>query len=160
MKRIALTLGVLALLCLPSTGKAEEKPVQIGLFEPVQIFPASTSVKGVRISLNYGVNQDLTGFDWGLVNRLHGDMTGVQWGFVNLVDGDSYGWQDAFVNITGGRASGLQLGFFNKAGQVHGIQFGIWNQAGTLEGLQIGLLNFNESGNPHGFLPIVNYSFK
>lgn len=159
MKRIAVTLGILALLCIPSMGTAEEKPVQIALFEPVQIFPASTSIKGVRISL-YGVNQDLTGLDWGLVNRLHGDMTGYQLGLVNLVGGDSHGWQKGFANITEGRATGLQSGFFNKAGQVHGVQLGIWNQAGTLEGLQIGLLNFNESGTPHGFLPIVNYSFK
>ena len=42
---------------------------------------------------------------------------------------------------------------------MSGLQYGFWNTIEDLYGLQIGLLNFNKSGDPIGFLPIVNFSF-
>ena len=54
---------------------------------------------------------------------------------------------------------GIQSGWVNCAGDMKGVQFGIWNDAGTLYGLQLGLLNFNKSGKPIGFLPIINFAF-
>ena len=144
---------------LPASCQAEEKPIQISLFHPVQLFDAATSISGIRFNLIYGVNQNLTGIDLGLVNKLQGDMRGYQSGTVNLVDDNFEGWQEGTVNIVGGRFFGLQSGFYNSAGDFTGVQFGVWNQVETLHGLQIGLLNFNKSGEPFGFLPIVNFSF-
>jgi hypothetical protein len=63
------------------------------------------------------------------------------------------------VNITKRNFVGMQLGFYNEAGSMSGLQFGLVNSTGELHGLQIGLANINRSGNPHLFLPIVNYSF-
>ncbi|MBT3346510.1 MAG: hypothetical protein HN404_26170, partial [Gemmatimonadetes bacterium] len=48
---------------------------------------------------------------------------------------------------------------YNEAGDFHGVQFGLWNTVQSLEGLQIGIINLIRSGQPRGFLPIVNWNF-
>ena len=154
---------------------AKPKPVQLSLWSPAQIVPEDQSISGVRLSLIYGVNADVSGLDLGLVTKTTGNQVGASWAFVHLnegdflgyqdglvnrVRGDFLGWKSGFVNLTGGKFSGLQTGFVNQAGVLHGVQLGIWNSASSLDGaLQIGILNFNKSGKPHGFLPIVNWSF-
>lgn len=148
-----------AAVLLPASCQAEEKPIQISFLHPLQIFDAATSISGIRLNLIYGVNQDLTGIDCGFVNKLRGNVSGYQSGVVNLVDGSFEGLQDGIVNVVRGRFVGLQSGFFNSAGDFNGVQCGIWNQVETLHGLQIGLLNFNKSGEPMGFFPIVNFAF-
>ena len=71
-----LTLIAFMILCLPTASMAQSsvKPIQIAIWHPVQIFDSETSIYGVRISLLYGVNQDVYGLDYGLVNKLKGDV--------------------------------------------------------------------------------------
>ena len=170
---VALVMAIV--VCMASGAVAKPKPVQLSLWSPAQIVPEDQSISGVRLSLIYGVNADVSGLDLGLVTKTTGNQVGASWAFVHLnegdflgyqdglvnrVRGDFLGWKSGFVNLTGGKFSGLQTGFVNQAGVLHGVQLGIWNSASSLDGaLQMGILNFNKSGKPHGFLPIVNWSF-
>ena len=138
---------------------AGEKPIQLALFTPIQIFPETDSITGFRFNLLYGRNAAVTGLDLGLVNHSTGQFKGVQFGFVGISDSDFLGWQDNAVNIVSGQFEGLQVGLFNYAKRVRGVQFGGVNYAGSITGLQIGLVNIIRQG---GFLPvciIVNGSF-
>lgn len=176
MKRVVMVFiaAVLMVFCFAATAPAQS-PVQLSLFNPVQIVPESGSVEGVSLGLFYTKNNNLTGLNWTFIaNKLTGDMKGLQFGLVNMVDGDVLGYQEGFVNLvkgdftgwqTGGfninqsLMHGLQTGLFNKTGSLKGIQFAFVNITDTLNGLQIGLVNLNNSGEPYGFLPIVNWSF-
>lgn len=140
--------------------QAVEKPVQLSLFAPVQLFPEETSIKGVRFNLLYGKNTSVYGLDFGLVNHTtSGKTTAVQFGFLGIADADFFGWQDNHINITKGNFEGLQSGVINYANQMNGVQFGFVNYAGTMNGLQIGLINIIKQGGMFPVFPIVNWSF-
>jgi predicted transcriptional regulator with HTH domain len=155
----------------------ETKPIQLSLFDPVQIFKADQSIKGLRLNIIYSNNVDVTGLDIGLlVNRATGDFKGIQFGLVNIDDGDATGWVAGAVNVTEGQFTGLQGSgnLFNQAGGSHGAQFGwinrttgkmsglqlgLVNIAESADGLQIGLINLINTGAKFKFFPIVNWSF-
>ena len=162
VKNFAVMCGVAlaALMFVASPAMAEEKPIQLALFNPVQIFPEATEIKGVRLSLFYGKNVSVTGLDWGLVNHTTtGPFLGVQFGGVGLADSDFTGWQDCWVNVTKGKMEGMQWGLVNYAGHASGFQLGLVNYAVTMHGLQIGLVNIIKQGGQFPFFPIVNWSF-
>ncbi|MDH3267508.1 MAG: hypothetical protein OEM46_01515 [Ignavibacteria bacterium] len=139
---------------------AQEKPIQLSLFNPIQIFPESSSIAGLRFNLIYGKNANVTGLDLGLVNQTTGSQTGVQWGGVNLNDGGFKGWQSGFVNVTKGSSLGLQTAAVNyHLGHFNGLQFSIVNYAATLKGLQIGLINVIGKGGFLPVFPIFNFDF-
>jgi hypothetical protein len=139
---------------------AQEKPIQVALFNPVQIFPENNSIAGLRLNIIYGKNVNVSGLDWGFVNSTTGKQVGAQWGFVNMVDNGFLGLQGGFVNLTDSKFEGLQYGFVNyHKGNVSGVQFGFINYAGSMYGLQIGLINIIEQGGMFPFFPIVNWSF-
>lgn len=164
---------VISLVVTP--GVFAQSPVQLSVFNPVQIVPETGSVEGISLGLVYTVNDDMTGYDFnfvvnkltgdmkgwqaGLVNFVQGEMWGHQEGFYNQVDGDCLGWQAGMININSSLTHGLQTGAFNKTHELRGVQFGLLNMTDTMNGLQIGILNFNSSGDPFGFMPIVNWSF-
>src|SRR5215471_12964085 len=163
MKKLLAAFVALPISFLAVSASAQEKPFSLGVFDPIQIVPSSEGIKGARISLFYGNNTTLTGFDLVLigVNRLHTDMKGVQLGLVNWTEGgEQAGAQLGLVSYTGGHFMGAQLGWaFNYAKEVTGLQLGIVNYAEKLnKGLQIGLVNIAKNG----FLPvfvIVNFNF-
>jgi len=140
---------------------AQDKPIQLSLFNPIQIFNENTSITGLRINLIYGKNASVSGLDWGLVNHTtSGVSKGVQFGFVAIDETDFIGWQANAVNITKGKFEGLQWGFFNSAGTVSGVQIGIVNYAANMtKGLQIGLVNIIKHGGQFPVFPIVNWAF-
>jgi hypothetical protein len=139
---------------------AQEKPIQLSLFNPIQIFPDNTSIAGLRFNLIYGKNVNVTGLDLGLVNQTTGTQTGVQWGGVNLTDGGFKGWQAGFVTVSKGSSLGLQTGAVNyHLGHFNGLQFSIVNYAATLKGLQIGLINVIGEGGFLPVFPIFNFDF-
>lgn len=140
---------------------AQDKPVQLALFNPVQVFDENTSITGLRISLIYGKNTQVSGLDWGLINHMtSGVSKGVQFGLVGIVESDFMGWQDNGVNITKGKFEGLQWGIVNYAGTVSGVQIGLVNYAANMtKGLQIGLINIIKQGGQFPFFPIVNWAF-
>ena len=118
----AFTIGA-SLLSTPAA--ADGRPIQLSLFNPVQIFPADDSVAGVRLNLIYGVNENVSGLDLGLVNHTRGNGSGIQWGPVSLTDGGFTGWQNGTVAITKGRFSGVQTTFFTSAAAL----ISAWNRS-------------------------------
>lgn len=139
---------------------AQDKPIQIALFNPVQICPENTSIAGLRWDIIYGKNNNVLGLDFGLVNQTTGTQSGAQWGFVNLVEGGFKGFESGFVNATKGNSLGLQGGFVNyHGGFFNGVQIAVINYTETLKGLQLGLINIIGKG---GFLPVFvlfNFDF-
>ena len=153
-------LAVLAVILVAQPVLAQDKPIQLSLFSPVQIVPEGNGISGIRLSLLYGKNTHVTGLDWGLVSYCTSGMSsGVQFGLVGLVDADFTGWQDSFVNVTKGNFEGFQWGFVNYAGHASGFQLGFVNYAMTMKGLQIGLVNIIKQGGQFPVFPIVNWSF-
>lgn len=149
-----------AIVSFSGTVNAQEKPIQLSLFNPIQIVPESQSISGFRLNLIYGKNTNISGFDIGLVNQSTGVQKGVQFGALNLTDGGMTGWQDGFVNITKGSSVGLQTAAVNyHQGHFNGLQFSIVNYAATLKGLQIGLINIIGKGGFLPVFPIFNFDF-
>ncbi|UCH83739.1 MAG: hypothetical protein JSW50_15025 [Candidatus Latescibacterota bacterium] len=181
MSRLAIAIVVLfaAVLVQPLlTGDAaaqETKPIQLALFNPLQIYSEDLSIKGFRFNLIYGKNLDLTGVDLGIANVLEGDMKGIQLGIIALNEGGMKGWQAGFVNIADGDAVGFQWSqLYNGAGSIHGVQLGLVNNTKMLKGLQLGILNLADAADGGlqiglvnvikskeklKFFPIVNWSF-
>ncbi len=152
--------AVLALVLITRPVAAQEKPIQLSLFSPVQIVPEDQAVAGVRLSLLYGKNTYVSGFDWGLVSHsTAGVSKGVQFGLVGINDADFIGWQNTAVNYTKGTAEGFQWGLVNYAGHASGFQLGFVNYAVSMRGLQIGLVNIIKQGGQFPVFPIVNWSF-
>lgn len=147
-------------LILPSLSSAQTRPINIALFNPIQIFPESNSIAGLRLNLIYGKNVSMVGLDWGLVNGIGtGGFTGVQWGIVNICDGDFVGFQGSALNLTDKNVEGLQWGWFNSGSHVSGFQLGLVNYAGSMKGLQIGIINIIKTGGFMPVFPVVNWSF-
>lgn len=158
------TLSMILLLAsaaslLPASAPAQDNPVNLALFAPIQIVKENESVSALRLSLIYGSNVNVTGFDWGLVARNTGNGKGVQWAGVALVNGDFEGWQSAFVGLNDGTMNGLQGPFslYNQSGYLDGVQIGLINNTKTIKGVQIGLLNFIKEGGFMPIFPIVNW---
>ncbi len=172
------TRGMLATLALAAAAAAplaaQEKPIQLALFTPVQIVPANEGVSAVRLTLIYSANTSVKYFDWGLVaTTTGGPSAGVQWAFVSINKGPFTGWQASAVAITQNAFTGLQTGWFTSARKGEGLQWGIvntanyWNglqlglvnYAQQLHGVQIGLVNIIKTGGQFPVFPIINWSF-
>jgi hypothetical protein len=152
-------------------------PIQIALFNPIQIVNKNNSIYGLRLNFIYGVNKNVTGLDLGLINKATGNVCAVQYGLINLVSGNFKGLQSGAVNIVDGDFTGLQGSIltnitkssltgvqaswgFNYAGKVKGLQISILgNYTKDLNGVQIGLFNINGNKKPLGFFPLINVSF-
>src|SRR5215831_18058840 len=65
-----------------AAGAEGAKPVQLALFNPAQVFNEKTSIRGLRLNLIYGVNENVSGLDLGLVNQVNGSSGALQWGLV------------------------------------------------------------------------------
>ncbi len=155
-----IAVAVLAFILVAQPILAQEKPIQLSLFSPVQLVPEASAIAGVRLSLIYGKNTHVTGLDWGLVSHCTSGMSkGVQFGLVGFVEADFMGWQNTVVNYTKGNFEGFQWGFVNYAGHANGFQLGFVNYAMTMHGLQIGLVNIIKQGGQFPVFPIINWSF-
>jgi uncharacterized protein YjbI with pentapeptide repeats len=172
-----LILSALLVLSLVGMAMAEDKPVQLALFNPVQLVPETESIKGLSLGLIYAANQNVTGLSFVFfgVNEANGDVKGVELGLGNWVEGLSHGWQAGFVNrvgsrfvglqsgildITKGDLTGAQLGAVNWAeGYVHGAQAGLFNYStGRFIGAQLGAVNMTKGEFSGAALGIVNYA--
>jgi len=150
-----------ALFILVSPVGADERPIQLSLVTPIQIFPETDDIAGIRLNLIYGRNVSVTGVDLGLINHCTGGVSkGFQHGLVSIVDADFVGWQYGGVNVARGDFEGLQWGFMNYAGYANGLQLGFVNYAERLQGLQIGLVNIIQQGGQFPVFPIINWSFE
>jgi hypothetical protein len=160
-KLIRFSVLSLLLIFFSNVISAQDKPVQLALFNPIQIFSENTSITGLRINLIYGKNTSVSGLDMGLINHLtSGVSKGLQFGLVGIIESDFMGWQDNGINITKGKFEGLQWGVVNYAGTMSGLQLGLVNYAENMtKGLQIGLVNIIKHGGQFTFFPIVNWAF-
>ena len=162
IKKSALTafIAFFSLIVIVSSAAAQEKPIQLALFTPIQIFPEETPITGVRLSLIYGRSSKVTGLDWGLISHTTSGLSkGVQFGLVGLADAEFMGWQNSAVNITKGNFEGFQWGVVNYANHASGFQLGFVNYAVTMKGLQVGLVNVIKQGGQFPVFPFVNWSF-
>ncbi len=137
-------------------------PLQLAVFNPVQLVPEEDSIKGLRLSLFYTVNEDVAGLSivWAGVNRALGNVEGFEIGLGNWVEGSSYGGQLAVLNHVGKRFVGLQYGAVNVVeGDFTGLQWSFVNWAeGFMHGAQCALVNISKSRTVGGNLGIVNYN--
>lgn len=170
---LSLIVGLVAIAAISPAAEAETRPVQLALWNPVQVFSDDDSISGIRLNLIYGVNQNLKGLDLGLVNHVRGDGLGVQYGLIGYTEGDFTGWQNGFATITKGRFTGFQSSAYNQAGtgelfqwgivnvgdDVSGLQLGFINVTQNLYGLQVGLINVIQSKDTLPVFPIVNWKF-
>ena len=155
-----MVLAALTFIFISMPSQAQDRPIQVSLVTPIQIFPEDNSITGFRLNLIYGRNISITGLDLGLVNHTTaGTSKGVQLGFVGLVDVDYVGWQDNAVNVTKGKFKGLQWGIVNYAEFANGLQLGLVNYVESMKGVQIGLINIIRQEGMLPFFPIFNYSF-
>jgi len=151
------SMSAVAVLVMAATpGTAQERPINVALVTPIQIYPAGETIKGFRLNLLYGRNAAMTGLDIGIANHVDGPMRGVQWGAVNLAE-SMVGWQSGLVNYTERRFEGLMWGTVNYAGEISGLQLGIVNYAARANGLQIGLVNIIKEGGQFPVMVIVNW---
>ena len=158
--RYVIVLLLLTCALSASPAAAQDRPVQLALVTPIQLFPDDYSITGIRLNLLYGRNLYVTGLDLGLVNHAtSGVSTGYQTGLVGLVDQDFVGWQHNAFNVVEGDFQGLQWGVVNYSRHANGLQLGLVNYAVTLKGLQIGLVNVIKQGGQFPVFPIVNWSF-
>lgn len=165
---------IAATVAAPAIAEEGAKPVQLSLWDPVQIHNRETDIEGFRLSL-YGNNADMIGLDLGVVSRNTGLMKGVQWTVVGWVEGEMVGWQNgALAAVVKGKATGLQtgylfnsaetgtvvqFGFLNIGTDIKGFQLGIVNYVEKMHGLQIGLINIIRQDGFLPVFPIVNWSF-
>lgn len=167
MRWNAYLMAIVIVICMvmPAYG-TDSTPVQFSLIHPLQLFPDTTSVQGIRINLIYGVNAKVQGLDWGLINHVTQETKGLQLGAFPVggvnITGDLQGLQlaGAWVgaNIANGHTIGIQLvgilGGINKARTLQGIQlagiFGV-NYAQDLKGGQVsGIIGVNIANDLKG----------
>ena len=160
-KKGIIAMGILLLFFYSPKLRAQgSSPIQIAVFNPLQIVNENTTIKGLRLNLIYGKNRGVNGLDIGFINhtgRRH--STAVQFGFVGYAESDFTGLQLNLGNWTDGKFTGLQAGIVNYAVNMSGVQFGFVNYAETMNGLQIGLANIIKKDGAFPFFPIVNWSF-
>jgi hypothetical protein len=147
---------------------------QLALFAPAQMFRSHYDVLGFRLSLLYGRNQNLRGFDLGAFNVVEGVGEGLQLGLVANRAGSMSGAQIAAHNHAGesengcfqmgvvntaGDIIGCQLGPINIARHVNGTQIGIVNVSQTMTGVQLGLVNIITRSDALVFCPFFNAQF-
>ena len=171
-----LTLLMAGILSISSINATAADFLQLGLISPVQLSPVENDIIGLRLNI-YGVNQNVTGLDLGIVNDTEGDFKGLSTGIVEFVRGDSKGihlyWLPGFGMVEGdmsglqlngwyfnvkGTMTGIQFAFVTKAAQAKGLQVGLVNIAEDMYGLQVGVVNIIRA-NKVPFLPIVNARF-
>ena len=135
-------------------------PIGLGIVEEVQFPNVDSDIMGLRLSLIYGRNANVSWLDFGVLGcRADGSLFGLQLsaifnsigsaygalqisGIVNNCQEDYYGIQLASIaNRTEGNVSGVQLALFNMSNDLSGTQIGVFNQAENAFGIQIGVIN-------------------
>ena len=169
-----LVAAVILGITLSAASAQETKPINLSLFDPVQIFKNDVAIKGIRLNLIYGKNAAMSGVDIGIANWVTGETVGVQWGVINYTMGDFTGWQTGPVGNTDGHMTGVQSGWLvsiNESGKglmasgltisndFVGLQLAVVNYAVELHGIQIGLLNIIKNGGMLPVFPFFNFSF-
>ena len=156
MKRI-LALSAMCLLLGTGLAHADTKPIQLALWDTIQLVPAEDSIKGLRLEI-YGVNDNVMGLSLGFAHKSTGNTSGAEFGLVSITEGEFHGWQGSWIySSSKGKVIGLQGGIVSMAGaDFTGLQGGFLSVTeGNFKGLQGGLVAItkgNYSGWQHGFV--------
>lgn len=145
-----LVLGAVLLVFAPEgVLRAENRstpftPLQLSIWNPVQLVPEEWGVCGARVNLPYGKNQALYGVDVGFVNLVMGEGIAVQAGVLaNLVSSNFIGVQAGLLNVMADGGKAVQAGFMNCMVNGAGLQIGLGNVADNGAVAQIGLFNLS-----------------
>jgi len=149
-------LGLIGLLFTCAAVEASETeeetthmtPLQVSVWNPVQLAPEDWDVCGLRLNLPYGNNRDVHGIDIGIANNVTRSVIGIQIGIQNQIED----WKHIFGIVSGGEQhlTGVQLGSWNRCwGSVTGLQIGGYNLSGRLKGAQL-LGTFNDASGFDG----------
>jgi hypothetical protein len=168
--------AILILLSLPVFSPAygaDWTPVQLSLFHPIQLYSEKTDVQGLRLNLVYGLNENVSGLDIGIVNQVVNKFKGAQVGafpfgganFTKELSGLQLAGFFGGINIATGKTVGMQvsgtLAGINYAGDVTGAQIsgllvGV-NVAKNVKGLQACIV-YNQAESMQGLqIGLVNY---
>jgi hypothetical protein len=163
MARVIIALAISFMILSVGHASGEEtKPLQLAIFDPIQLVPAGDSIQGLRLSAFYTVNKDVSGLSlvWLGVNRATGDVSGIEIGLGNWVEKAAYGLQMGIVNHAGNRCVGLQYGMANVVeGDMSGLQWGLVNWTeGFIHGMQAGVVNVSKGRSAGLDLGVVNYN--
>ncbi len=144
----------IAFSLLACSGSARAHPVQLALWNPVQLVGDEADIRGLRINLLYGRNRDVYGLDVGTINLADRDCYGLQIGaalndagFFNgpAVPGRIRGVQLSLLSNSADEATGLQAGtLFNLLrDDLQGVQLSwlVNVVKGDTRGLQAGMAN-------------------
>jgi hypothetical protein len=135
-------------------------PVQLSLWDSVQVIDPERSIHGLRLTLPYGRNWDVQGVDIGIVNRVNHDLSGLQLSVAGFVDGQMKGLQyNWLISSVGAEAQGAQFGIVNRVGSLQGVQFGAVNYARDgASGAGFAAVNVYEGPSVGAMLGLVNYA--
>jgi len=132
MKKLCLIISIIVMFNTNvfDIANAEVHSYQLSLVNPMQLVNERHSIKGIRINLMYGINDNISGFDCCAFNIVEGEM------------------------------KGFQFGLYNYSFKTTGLQIGIINRTEYLNGIQIGLINIHvEASGFRQYLPVINFSF-
>jgi hypothetical protein len=138
----------LLLLPLAPACRASAAPVQLSLWNPIQLFSDDSDITGIRLNLLYGNNRNICGLDIGLINQVARHCQGAQVAAL-LNDTGFFNNQDVLSRMTGCQLS-LAM---NSAGNINGLQAaGLANLVrADMVGMQLGCLLGNVCmGDGHG----------
>lgn len=160
MKKQFVVIIIVFMFPLVSSQFAQSNPIQLSLWNPLQIVDEAKSVSVLRLSI-YGVNSGMTGLDLGIWNETRSQpQVGVQFGIVGKSLAGFTGWQASTVNISRSMFEGFQAGAVNyHTGKFSGLQLAIFNYTDSMNGIQIGLINIIKKGGFFPWFPIFNFSF-
>lgn len=131
--------------------------IQLGFWDSFELFPSSYSVNGLRLDFFKGVNDNVQGIDFGVINKSNSGG-GFEFGALNFSE-DYKGLQLGVLANIVSSGEGVEVGMYNSAKeQMHGLQVGLINIAGALDGVQIGIFNYNDN-IPGRFSPFVYFKF-
>ncbi len=184
MKKIAAVMFICLFSAAFCHGQTfQEVPLQISIWDPIQLFSDESDVIGPRFSLPYGCNRSLSGIDVGLVNDVKKSLRGIGiGGFVNS-SGEAAGiYLAGICNLTGGGFDGIEIagvmnvfsdtsvletstwrglqlsGVANAGVIVRGVQIcGLGNMADNMKGVEIaGVGNFVDTMSGFQAAGLVN----
>ncbi|MDD4872695.1 MAG: hypothetical protein PHR77_19255 [Kiritimatiellae bacterium] len=129
MKKLVIILMFLSVMPFMCFGKSfETVPIQLSLFDPVQLFSYESDVMGIRLNVPYGFNRNVYGIDVGLCNDVQQTFAGISvGGFVNFA-GEAKGiYLAGLGNITERGMRGLEIaGFMNLFSDISTTSGSTW----------------------------------
>ncbi|MFP4164255.1 MAG: CsgG/HfaB family protein [Chitinispirillaceae bacterium] len=138
------------------TDNESADPIQLSFVPPIALVSSDRDIFGFRYNFVLGINQNVTGLDVGLINKVNGTMLGLQCGVINIAQ-TCNGFQYGTISKAESSESILQISVLNVSGGITGLQIGLINVCDHIKGMQVGLINVIKNGSGPSFCPILNF---